>query len=910
MTISSETRRAGPFIGNGSTTALPFTFKVFEAADLLVVTVDTATDVETTLILNSDYTVTLNGNQDANPGGTVNLASPLAVGTNAVVTSSMKHLQSTLITNQGGFYPRVINDSLDRVTILTQQLREALDRSVRIAVSSGLPGPTLPNPIANKIVGWNAAGDDLALFDWESPAWFSGQRAAAENAAIQAGNYAANASNFAANASNFADSADASAQSAANIRNLVGSLVAAAAPTVVRFSGDGATTDFTLPVSPGAEANTQVYVGGTYQQKDTYTVTGSTLSFAVAPTNGTDNIEVVIGPSVQLVIASALAMMFTQSGVGAVARTAQDKMRDVISARDFGAAGDDVTDDTDALQAALTAAAGAQLHIPAGVYRISDTLTIPADTLVYGAGSGTVIKPLDNSGDAASPIFSIRNVNGVWMRDLVIDGNATNLTAASGHCGVWLSGASDCVFERLTLRDIGKTALDSAGVHFNVTVYEPGDSTLAPEFDIENVPVERCVWRDCVFDDPDGKASFGLRLLSNFDNPIADDDFTVFVRECVIENCLFRGFAWNSLEISGPGVRHNTVQGCIFTGHRGYGPLDIDKGARHIEANDCIVRDTKAKQGSPANVVTVARIQGYDNGAGMIRYARHCVVRNLHVDGLGAAGSNSSVFLFSEAEDCAVEGGWWNASIDSGNSFGGAFGHRVSRCVYRGITVVGLTGGGDAFGNRRYTDVSLSQAGNAVIECRCECSYNGVWLENGSVGSEVLSGFIVRNNHFAGVTNVAVKLTKMVDAECSDNVIVSPAGPSYAINTDACSRARISRNTIRNPSTYGIQIEANCVETLVDGNVITEISSGGYLGIRDLAGLSNVVGNYCQRLQDGDIRGRKEAWGKFAPSSGSWRRGDICWNTEPSAGGNIGWVCTATGSGMPGTWKAFGAIDA
>jgi hypothetical protein len=31
-------------------------------------------------------------------------------------------------------------------------------------------------------------------------------------------------------------------------------------------------------------------------------------------------------------------------------------------------------------------------------------------------------------------------------------------------------------------------------------------------------------------------------------------------------------------------------------------------------------------------------------------------------------------------------------------------------------------------------------------------------------------------------------------------------------------------------------------------------------------------------------------------------------NSAPTAGGNIGWVCTTAGT--PGTWKTFGAIAA
>lgn len=47
---------------------------------------------------------------------------------------------------------------------------------------------------------------------------------------------------------------------------------------------------------------------------------------------------------------------FLQTGTGAVPRTAQDKMRESVSVKDFGAVGDGVTDDTVAIQAAIAEA--------------------------------------------------------------------------------------------------------------------------------------------------------------------------------------------------------------------------------------------------------------------------------------------------------------------------------------------------------------------------------------------------------------------------------------------------------------------------------------------------------------------------------------------------------------------------
>ena len=161
MTISSPVRIAGPYIGNGTATVFTFAFKVFTAANLQVVRVDTSTGLESTLILNTDYTVSLNTDQDSNPGGNVTLLAVLAVGFNMVITSDIANLQPTDLTNQGGFYPEVITDALDRATIQIQQMADELTRSIKIPITDGLSlDMELPSTTdrANKYLVFDANG--------------------------------------------------------------------------------------------------------------------------------------------------------------------------------------------------------------------------------------------------------------------------------------------------------------------------------------------------------------------------------------------------------------------------------------------------------------------------------------------------------------------------------------------------------------------------------------------------------------------------------------------------------------------------------------------------------------------------------------------------------------------------------
>ena len=159
MTVSTTIRKAGPFAGTGLVSSFPFSFKVFTAADLLVVRTASG-GADTTLVLTTDYTVTLNPDQDAVPGGSVVLGSPLAVGFTLSIGSQVDSLQGLSLTNGGGFFPKAIEAALDKLDIQDQQQEETLSRAVRVPFGSGAI-PDLPAPSAGSALVWNTAGTAL-----------------------------------------------------------------------------------------------------------------------------------------------------------------------------------------------------------------------------------------------------------------------------------------------------------------------------------------------------------------------------------------------------------------------------------------------------------------------------------------------------------------------------------------------------------------------------------------------------------------------------------------------------------------------------------------------------------------------------------------------------------------------------
>ena len=111
---------------------------------------------------------------------------------------------------------------------------------------------------------------------------------------------------------------------------------------------------------------------------------------------------------------------FIQAGTGAVQRTVESKLQDVVSVKDFGAVGNGVTDDTAAIQAAITAAN--KVILPAGnTFKITSNITVSSNkhVVVEGiltrTGSGVVkafllngnnIK-IDGSGEIRGPQYGL-----------------------------------------------------------------------------------------------------------------------------------------------------------------------------------------------------------------------------------------------------------------------------------------------------------------------------------------------------------------------------------------------------------------------------------------------------------------------------------------------------------------------
>jgi hypothetical protein len=110
----------------------------------------------------------------------------------------------------------------------------------------------------------------------------------------------------------------APANSTKVIAYTIGGVVMGKTMVVDTFNGDASTTAFTLSMDPTKEENTQVYVGGVYQPKGTYSLSGTTLTFSEAPPSATGNIEVNISQVTTLTEVGANSVTATSIAANAV----------------------------------------------------------------------------------------------------------------------------------------------------------------------------------------------------------------------------------------------------------------------------------------------------------------------------------------------------------------------------------------------------------------------------------------------------------------------------------------------------------------------------------------------------------------------------------------------------------------
>ena len=436
MTVLDNAPR-DQYTATSGQTVFAYTFEITAESDIAV--------LQNGALLNlgsgaGEYAVTGVGSDS---GGNITLVTGATAGDIITLYRDMALERLTAYTNGGDFLAADVNNDYDRLWLALQQGAADTDRSVRMPNSdSSAINMVLPVAAsrAQKLLAFDSSGavkvepylnnETIVLsvqvevgdgvtttYSLETSTNSPSLLQIAIDGVLQ------EVSSYGVSGGNLVFSAAPPLQSAIEIRAFVQKEIVSTDLKASDFTGDGSTTSFTLGYS-AVKSNTFVYIDGVYQLKNTYSVSGTTITFSTAPPLNSV-IEVVIAAFTTSIIntpaADSVGTAQLQDNAVTTAKIADSNVTTAKIA-DANVTTAKIADD------AVTAAKIASAPIAVGITTVvtATSLTATVNTHVYvSAATQTITLP-------ASPAIGQRVLITVGnFADTVVGRNGSNIMGSA-----------------------------------------------------------------------------------------------------------------------------------------------------------------------------------------------------------------------------------------------------------------------------------------------------------------------------------------------------------------------------------------------------------------------------------------------------------------------------------------------
>lgn len=272
-----------------------------------------------------------------------------------------------------------------------------------------------------------------------------------------------------------------------------------------------------------------------------------------------------------------------------------DRFADVINVKDFGAKGDGITNDRDAIQSAIDSSSSQSVvYLPSGTYKINSALFIKkSNTRITGDGVGVTKIFTGNDGNYAAidvrTSLAAGNLYNITIENLTIDGNKANRPTAGGNGILLLCNTQNSITDTRIL-NVEIYNCRNAGILMEGRNF-PAWPASVPSDDAYRV--ERTQVNGCVIFNNDG---VGISQFKASNSKIT---------ECTLFN--------NGLENITIDIRSN---GCIVDGNTffkhlgGTGNIGVDTGDACVISNNFIdnENDTTASAGFRTGIALNSQI--------------------------------------------------------------------------------------------------------------------------------------------------------------------------------------------------------------------------------------------------------------------------------------------------------------
>lgn len=344
-------------------------------------------------------------------------------------------------------------------------------------------------------------------------------------------------------------------------------------------------------------------------------------------------------------------------------------------------------------------------------------------------------------------------------------------------------------------------------------------------------------------------------------------------------------------------VARDSTPGSAYRGlglgnaNSGFGEMDLlveDCKARNNDATGIAMQSVRARivnnysEGNKGAGIISATAAGNDSFDQVI-VGNICRSNTFHGYQLDVFGNNAARITVA-------------GNVFSQNTNSGIYCNRGTHIVIDGNVIEGNLGSGIAIVNS--TGVTVS---DNIIDAD---SSAGICITT-AFPANVVSDLNITGNHCTGASSHTIWLGAVDSASSLSTVLVSAnivRGGDYGILvTTGVTGAQISDITVASNVVEGTSLLGYWFENHTGGGPINNLRVFGNGG--NSGRYTNVLASVDTQNSSSGTFSRSSA----VPTTGTWSQGDLIWNSLPSAGGAIGWVCVVAGT--PGTWKPFGSIS-
>jgi hypothetical protein len=523
---------------------------------------------------------------------------------------------------------------------------------------------------------------------------------------------------------------------------------------------------------------------------------------------------------------------FEPAGTGAVARSAQDKMRETVSVKDFGATGDGVTDDTTAIQDALAycvANTPMRLVFPNGVYKCDSALgSYTTNDLTIDLCGSTI----DFSGISVGSATACLSFTGVYAAAVALSSNATNETKTV-NCVTSTFAANDMVkVYSNTVFDSTRTNSKIGELNFIYSIDSGSQLTTTMELQASYLT----------------SASANIQKITPVNNivvlngkmigPVADNNNTFGIQITAGYNCRIDGIETNNFSLT-----HIRLIDCVYSkvvnshfkqareDSSAYGVSFVDAAQDCIAANNSFtdVRHSLSTNNQGASFGVVRRIL-FSN--------------NVVTDSAPATGGSGgdAIDTHAAAEQISIIGNTVNSSSNAGINFEARTGI-VSNNLIKRTAAAGIN-----INPRADTNSSIVVSGNSILSAG-----EGAGSDEGirvALAVTDMDFCVISNNQIYSL-NTPIGLIPTGTNKFLQATVTGNSGASFPTSTTAngifAQNAKISitGNNIK-ALTTAINL-TNCNNSVVSNNIAEIFGTSGTLGLGiSVSGTSsyiNVSGN-------------------------------------------------------------------